>query len=74
MFTTIRENLSAIGGYHYRLTSNGDDIRVEERAPESDSYTVVSEMPLSVYTTIVEETRLDTECDAWLYNLANGRA
>lgn len=74
MFVTIKENFSAIGGHHYRLTSNGEDVRVEERAPQSDSYKVVSEMPLSVYATIVEETRLDTECDAWLYNLANGRA
>lgn len=74
MFVTIRENFSTVGGYHYRLTSNGEDVRVEERAPQCDLYKVVSEMPLSVYATIVEETRLDTDCDAWLYNLANGRA
>ena len=74
MFKTIRQNFSAVGGYVYRLTSNGADVRVEEKSPRSTSYRAVAEMPLSVYETICAETRLDTECDAWLYNLANGRA
>jgi len=74
MFRTVRQNFSAVGGYVYRLTSNGAEVRVEEKSPRSQSYKVVAEMPLSVYETICEETRLDTECDAWLYNVANGRA
>lgn len=74
MFKTIRQNFSAIGGYIYRLTSNGDDVRIEEKSPRSTGYRVVIEMPLSVYETICAETRYDTECDAWLYNLANGIA
>ena len=74
MFKTIRQNFSAVGGYVYRLTSNGAEVRVQQKSPRSTSYTTVLEMPLSVYETICEETRLDTECDAWLYNLANGRA
>lgn len=74
MFKTIRQNFSAIGGYIYRLTSNGDDVRIEEKSRYSQSYRTVVEMPLSVYETICVETRYDIECDAWLYNLANGRA
>jgi hypothetical protein len=74
MFKTVRQNFSTIGGYIYRLTSNGAEVRVEEKSPRSQNYRVVTEMPLSVYETICAETQLETECDAWLYNVANGRA
>lgn len=74
MFRTVRQNFSAIGGNHYRLQSDGADVRVQVRPPGSKAYRTEAEMPLSVYETICAETRLDTECDAWLYNLANGRA
>lgn len=74
MFRTVRQNFSAIGGYMYRLTSDGENVRVEQKSSRSSSYATVLEMPLSVYETVCEETRLDTECDAWLYNLTLGKA
>jgi len=74
MFKTIRQNFSAIGGYVYRLTSDGEWVRIEEKVPTAKKYNVVTEMPLSVYESICAETRFDTECDAWLYNVTLGRA
>ena len=74
MFKTIRQNFSAIGGNHYRLQSDGTDVRVQVRAPRSTSYKTEAEMPLSVYENICEETTYDTQVDSWLYHLANGRA
>lgn len=74
MFKVIRQNFSAIGGYHYRLRSNGEEVRIEERSPKAQTYRVVTEMPVSVYETICEETRYDTASDTWLFNLAHGRA
>lgn len=74
MFKTIRQNLSGIGGNHYRLQSDGSTVRVQVRPPGSQAYRTEAEMPLGVYETICEETRLDTQVDSWLYHLANGRA
>jgi hypothetical protein len=42
MFKTIRQNFSAVGGYVYRLTSNGVEVRVEEKSPRSTSYRAVA--------------------------------
>lgn len=74
MFKTVRQNFSAIGGNHYRLQSDGTDVRVQVKPPGSKAYRTEAEMPLSVYETICEETRYDTQVDSWLYLLANGRA
>ena len=74
MFKTVRQNFSAIGGCMYRLTNNGEEVRIEERSPNAKTYRVVVEMPLSVYETICEETRHDTTADTWLYKLSQGVA
>jgi len=70
-FQEIRRNESAIGGYHYRLMSNGFTVRIEERSPRSSSYYSAREMSWLEYVELCADTHLDTEDDTWLYRLAN---
>lgn len=70
-FEEIRRNESAIGGYHYRLMSNGLTVRIEERSPSSSSYRSAREVSCLEYLELCADTNQDTESDTWLYRLAN---